>query len=354
MTEIVRKITDLIRTVGVRRRALRTRKPIIGYIGWSGHGNLGDDAMWEAARNTLPNHVLLQYDAPQREKLLARFGLSGPRYFRSVILGGGTLISPRFFPPVVESALDQGILVWSLGTGVGSSGFEMEPDVDLTDWKRLLSQIPHLGVRGPRSLDKLSTLGISHSVVIGDLALSLTQGKPQPPTKSFVVNIAASDQTAKEERQLFAAVIPTLSRLAAQGWTPIPVAMTDSDIAPTERLMRHITPAPTAVRRLATSQEFFEAVSPCAFTMSVRLHGAVLSCCAGVPPIMLGYRDKCLDFMESMELEQFYIPWESITEEMFAEKIAMLEDLPTEIRQEILSRAHIWKDRQEAFIKSHV
>lgn len=43
------------------------------------------------------------------------------------------------------------------------------------------------------------------------------------------------------------------------------------------------------------------------FSVCVRLQGAVLSLCAGTPVILLGYRDKCEDFMHSVESIDTYV-----------------------------------------------
>ena len=44
-----------------------------------------------------------------------------------------------------------------------------------------------------------------------------------------------------------------------------------------------------------------------AFTICVRLHASVLSLCNNIPTILFGYRDKCEDFMSSMDLNEYYI-----------------------------------------------
>jgi len=56
--------------------------------------------------------------------------------------------------------------------------------------------------------------------------------------------------------------------------------------------------------------EFFARVGPARLNIAVRLHGAILGCCAGVPPLILGYRDKCRDFADSLYLGKrcVYLP----------------------------------------------
>ena len=118
--ESLRKTLDL---ASERRVAGRTGKILRGYIGGIGDENLGDEAMLEAANRLLPESTLVPIGFPRQERRLAKMGLSGSRFYRSVILGGGTLINEYVWSEQVRTALEQGVPVWSLGTGVGSCGF---------------------------------------------------------------------------------------------------------------------------------------------------------------------------------------------------------------------------------------
>ena len=94
-----------------------------------------------------------------------------------MLLGGGTLINPGYVREVQE-ALDFGLPVSSLGTGVGSCGFSQPETVNITEWKALLRAFKQLGVRGPRSRTMLGALDVPGVEVIGDLALGLTLTNP--------------------------------------------------------------------------------------------------------------------------------------------------------------------------------
>lgn len=292
-----------------QRSAMKLEKPRLGYIGWLGKENLGDEAMFVAARRCYPNHAMVHMDLPAMETALARLGLSGRAYFDGVILGGGTLISP-YWTPSVRLPQQWNVPVWSLGTGVGSSGFEEAQEVDLGPWKELLPRFKAMGLRGPRSLARARALGAGDAAVIGDLALSFALDRPEPPADAprFMVNVALpageryAAETVEWQNELQRAVI----RLVRQGWEPVGVAMHTNDVAPLEQLLRACG-RPVMVHRPATVDAFFQLVRPCRMTLAVRLHGAILSACAGVPPLMIGYRDKCLDFMESVGLEEWHI-----------------------------------------------
>src|SRR5262249_22822727 len=126
-------------TLAAERTATRRRSPVrIGYIGALGAANLGDEAMFDAARRLLPSSEFVWLGVPWMEQRLAAMGLSGSRFFDGIFLGGGTLISPYWFPHV-KAVFGAGLRIWTFGTGVGSSGFGEPGRVDVAEWKTLLS-----------------------------------------------------------------------------------------------------------------------------------------------------------------------------------------------------------------------
>jgi hypothetical protein len=71
----------------------------IAYVGWSGNGNLGDDAMLAAHRRLLPGWDLLQVPNHRGVKPLAELSL---RQVPVICLGGGALILNGHFRETVE------------------------------------------------------------------------------------------------------------------------------------------------------------------------------------------------------------------------------------------------------------
>jgi len=289
------------------------RRARAGYIGGHGGGNLGDDLMLDIARELFPAWSLVDCAESWHEKRLARLGLSGRRYFDHVLLGGGTLISP-FWYGKVEAAIDLGVPVSSLGSGAGSCGFIQGDDIDLSAWAPLLKGFANLGVRGPRSLAKLRGLGVEHAEVVGDLALSLTRDEAvsADPTPTIALNLSlpASNEPQCGEAERFDELLRTLRPWVRRGWAVRPYAMNPADVSPTRGFVDRLCGAGLDVPHLDSVEGFFTHVGPATVNIAVRLHGAVLGCCAGVPPVMLGYREKCLDFAESLLLGEtcVYLP----------------------------------------------
>jgi len=322
-----------------------------------GSGNLGDDAMVEAAHFLLPHAKLIRFEHPKQEHRLMRMGLSGQRYFHSMILGGGTLICPTWRKQV-QAALQQELLVWSLGTGVGSNGFNQPTEVEIREWKALLMDFHRLGVRGPRSKTALEAIGIDKAEVIGDLALSLTCNELMQPCEPpcFAVNITVpTGQTYDDgEYTRLQELEPILQTLIQQGWQPLPIAMHASDLPPLRQLMHRVSMEHLPIHVVSTPDEFFQLVAPCSFTIAVRLHAAVLSCCVGVPPLMLGYRDKCLDFMQSMQLEDWHVGLQTAEAMEIPDKVQMLSERSTTLRIDVLKRAQAWRQTLKDYVVSTV
>jgi polysaccharide pyruvyl transferase WcaK-like protein len=326
----------------------------VAYIGGHGGGNLGDDLMVDIAQRLFSDRRLVDCAESWHEKRLARVGLSGSRYFRHVLLGGGTLISPFWFGKV-QAAVHQGLPVSTLGTGVGSCGFIQRDDVDLSGWAPLLERFVHLGVRGPRSQARLERLGIEHAQVVGDLALYLTRDEPieadERPSVAINLSLPAEDEPQYGEAQRYEELVHTLRPYLMQGWTLRPYAMNPKDVQPTQHLVDRLVEAKTPVRYLRSVSEFFDYVGPATANVAVRLHGVILGCCAGVPPIILGYRDKCLDFADSLGLakQSLYLP-EAQMGDIAITTASALEAAP-KMRPLVLSRALELKGRLVAHVQ---
>lgn len=346
MIRLARKIEglkenlDLVRS---RREARDGGRPVMGYIGGQGDANLGDEAMLEAARRLYAGSTLVPIAYPRQEERLAKLRYSGKGYFQSVILGGGTLINEYVWGKQVRKALDQGLPVSTLGTGVGSCGFGHPEQANLREWKAMLADFRAIGVRGPLSMQALESIGVQNVHVVGDLALSLCVDTlpPLPVEKRLALNITKPPERTGESNDYSALeeLKPVLCRYLQEGWEIVPVAMHRDDVAPMQQCMYELKREAVNVAVLRTAAEFFDIVSTCRFTVAVRLHAAVLSCCTGVPPLMLGYRDKCLDFMQSMDLADWYVSLSSPGPEEITAKVRALELEASGIRESVWSRA---------------
>jgi polysaccharide pyruvyl transferase WcaK-like protein len=232
----------------------------------------------------------------------------------------------------------------SLGTGAGSCGFVQGEQVDLEPWAPLLRQVRHLGVRGPRSKAKLAAVGVEHAEVVGDLAMMLTREHAVPvdgATPIIAVNLSlpAAGEPSFGEADRFAELAEVLRWKIDQGWQIRPYAMNAVDLEPTRDLVHQLGLGGLNVPHLGSADAMFDYIGPATCNIAVRLHGAILGCCVGVPPLMLGYRDKCLDFAESMGLESWCISLPTARPGEVAERAEAMVTAAPAMRDAVLERA---------------
>ena len=340
-----------LKSVAHHRRRLWARPRRYAYIGALGEANLGDEIMFLAAQRLLHDDAaLVPLLEDWCEESLAAWGLSGSNYFDGVILGGGTLIGPSWLSRV-ETAESLGCAIWTLGTGVGSCGYHDPKQVSLDGWLPLLKRMAGIGLRGPRSLETLHVLGIANARVVGDLAceMACTDTWPTGQIPAVMVNIAAAADMSVDSLPTMQAVAAHLKALVEIGVRVVAVAMAPDDVAPTSALLRVAGLANADIRVPSTFEEFASLVGPCRYGIAVRLHASILAGCIGVPTLMLGYREKCLDFMESVGRARFHVPLEEGTA---AEVVAALQSLEAAVgssRAELLASIK----RHQASLRSY-
>ncbi len=343
------KSLDLIIAARRRLQLLGNSRKHVCYIGWLGHGNLGDEAIFKGLQSISKHSNFEQFSGDKIEKLLAKFKLSGSSFFSSALLGGGTLINPKFLHSV-KTMLDTKVPISALGTGVGSTGFGDDYFVNIDEWKEPLSQFQYIGVRGPLSLSALNTLGIQNVEIIGDLGLSLAKQDVIKcnNSRSFAINVTFPLVALREKPppRYLATLVAVIKDLSKDGWRPVPIAMSVKDVKPIQELLFRAHGKKVHVPIAYHHDNFFELIKPCKFAITVRLHAAVLSCCAGVPPLVIGYREKCSDFMASLQLEEWCLDlFSAELKDINAALHKLIDSTPT-LREEILQKANYWRDKQ--------
>lgn len=322
-----------------RAPAALRRPRQLAYIGGEGDQNLGDEVMYDAIADLLGAR-LLSVRYPAQERRWSWTTLSGPRFFAGAVLGGGTLINPHWYEKV-KTALDQGLPMWALGTGVGSAGFGMPERLELQPWRELLEQFEGVGVRGPRSVAALRDIGVDHAEEIGDVALLYARPpiSPRKDAPTFVLNVTRPDRPARDDTDydaLIDIVTASAGYLLKEGWLPIPIAMHRTDVDPTMEVLRRLG-CDAEVHSPQDAEEFFHLAEAATLTIAVRLHAAVLATCVGVPPLLIAYRSKCLDFMESVGLGRWCVPAseldaiESGVRQLASEASALRGDISTTV-----------------------
>ena len=282
------------------------------YVGWVGHANLGDEAIYDVIQAHLPYWHLRHFGGARKEAMLQRI-FGAQRLYRYGLLGGGTLILGGYADQL-EVLQQSGIPCRTFGTGVVDWAFWAKqgmPDEN-ERWKPLLSRMGRLYVRGPRSQERLHALGLTDVEVSGDPALLLALPQVPPTVEARIIGISYNEPKiglTVQPRLLFEIYREVGSELMRQGWELRFFAVAADDYADNLRLAHALgLPRSSVERHWHSGPGYVHAVSRCQLFLGMRLHSAILSHCAYVPAVLLGYQDKSFDYMESVRQDRWVIP----------------------------------------------
>lgn len=279
----------------------------VGYIGWLGHGNLGDEAMYAAIRRDLTGLRLVRYESSPATRRLER--LRGRRgLLKSVMLGGGTLINT----PIWLETLEQGLARYGhaimFGAGVRNPAFwDREPDNPdmLPRWAELLSTVRIRTVRGPHSRRLLLDAGLDDVEVVGDPALGLADASVAPKTgrRRIALNFGRSAGRiwGGDEEAVADWAVRLIDRLVEQGWHCTLFPVWREDVAYVQGIARRCAAEVPVFRRFLDVRSVLGLLRDCDVVIGEKLHAVVLAHCTYTPAIMLEYRPKCADYMASMD-----------------------------------------------------
>lgn len=303
------------------------------YIGLVGKGNLGDEILGQVICAHFANSLRL-YSPMTMSKVMAYVEKQMP--YKAHFLGGGTLIKSvsehlrRLERLHIQYPTSKFIV---FGTGVGDTTMweDFGVKTNIEPWKRVLNQSQYISVRGPLSKQFLESWGIKKPIkVIGDPAILLAREsiKPKQLDHSIGLNLG-SLLTRKgrfhggDQESVHSFYIKLLTYLKANNFkiTFFPMHVTEVEqiklIARASRLNSfHICPAykqpiEKTLKQLE-NQDIF---------IGERLHSAIFASCTYTPTIMLEYRTKCLDFMTSINCQQWNIRTDKLDLDLIVDQI---------------------------------
>jgi polysaccharide pyruvyl transferase WcaK-like protein len=274
--------------------------------------NIGDLACYEAIRNTLPKDIMM---VPWYEKEYAY-----PKKPDLSIIGGGTIFSVLAdeyknslyckakggVTETKEKFLDQNIPTIMWGSGI-------LPDMELypkemihKDCASVLDKLEFVGLRGPISKRKVEESGFNKSQIVGDPALFLTSNKKVKKVHNRVAINLGNITTWKfgPIQPIIESTKKFIQYLINKKFEIILFLMAPQDLPLIKKIETEETKFLTFDHSSSYMINFFKT---CKCVIGARLHSAVLSAAANTPFISLAYRDKCLDFVKSIDLEDFSI-----------------------------------------------
>ncbi|MDO9573842.1 MAG: polysaccharide pyruvyl transferase family protein [Candidatus Contubernalis sp.] len=300
------------------------------YIGWVDQGNLGDDLcrdiFIEEINKYEGNSWSIETVSPQQ--------INANDFIKNrpdlVVLGGGSLVEPYYLVTLLW-AQEQGIPTAVWGSGVDNLSPEMldriqsgekldRLQVSKADLIRhVINNCEQVGVRGPHTLNYLQALGCSENLeVSGDPGLLLSEPVPGAyyeqlfgdDTPAVGINWGTSQNrlfggSERKVRRQLARVVREL----ALDFKVILYAVWPPDLTPLSELANEAgTSKNVMVCNSVPSLPFLcTLLKGGLFTINFKLHANVFTAAMGNPFICLGYRSKCFDFAESLEVEDLVI-----------------------------------------------
>ncbi len=343
------------------------------YIGWVGHLNLGDEAMYELCRQRYPDIHWSRFGdiayTPHPGQFLRRSAGSPRHIFAHLrdefsthrrtfslfsktmnklaqwtnqevgMFGGGTLINRNVdvLQNYIAIRKRTGSLLPTFGSGVNNPEFWFTHEPGWTDrrqeWASVLAELPVVGVRGPVSKALLDDAGAKSVVVCGDPAVLFHRryadlSAPRHKTGPLRIGINTGDCL---ERMWGRAddvddSLVALARWLRQSGHRIEILpIWHKDIPASLELARKAGLDRSVVSPvLYTSGLFLDRVEKLDLMVNLKLHAGILAAAANVPFVSLEYQPKCRDFAASIGWEEFVIRTDRLQPRKLMDLVATL------------------------------
>jgi hypothetical protein len=315
-------------------RKQRDAEQLVRYIGWAGHRNVGDDALYLAFKRQLCGRALvLPIDDFSPLSMRSRHWPSS-----TAVLGGGTLINVDSYLAPLENLVARGEGFVVFGTGVADLDFwSRHPGQGrghADRWLRVLRSARHIGVRGPRSLQWLAENGIDHAEVVGDPALSLTTPTDAVSARGGAgrvgMNLGSHDPVNGGQDRTLQAALALGRHLLSRGLQIRYVSLSDGDHRLGRMMAAQLDHAGFELLPFSIDVDrTLRDIAGCDWLVGQRLHATVLASALGVPNLSLSYQPKCLDFLESIGCEELSVDTAQISGHTL---VGRFEDLVAECR----------------------
>jgi hypothetical protein len=317
------------RTPVARFPAARTAHKTAWYCGWLGHRNLGDEASHAAIHEAFgPTHFVRP-----RSRFSEAFRKVGwVRKHDLAIVGGGTQIGETGFRGPTLRAMNTCGNCVVFGTGAEDPTFWSSRDpgrYDLDAWKPILERCTYIGVRGPRSQRHLRQIGIE-SEVIGDPACMFVRPAPLRQAtgqRRLGLNLGSGSQGMfGNDESVLGSLLGFARKMLDDRWNLTLYVVFPGDMPVAAELARRVGLPQSQIRCFYDDAgAFIDSVSDQTVFVGFKLHAVVLAYCAHVPALMIEYRPKCRDFMESIGADDFVIRADLLTVDHLLSGIESLE-----------------------------
>ncbi|WP_417370992.1 polysaccharide pyruvyl transferase family protein [Gelidibacter japonicus] len=295
-----------------------TKKKRAIYVGCTGHGNLGDEAILKAITMMLGKDFYLyeiSYAKPSSGKYLRKLIIRNPDF---IIIGGGTIIRKGTNESYLK-IINDSIKLWPnakiavLGPGVAEPYFAnfIGFPIDVEGWKDLLNKAVYISVRGLRSKNLLNSWFLNGNVnILHDPAIWFTRNDFERKGKQKRIGLNFADIGnriyGKNQDLIKQFALELVSALKANGWSIFLYPTTKSDMAfmlediglkDIEGMTKHYN-----YTNLEKSLDFLESLD---IFIGQRLHSIIFSATVSTPFFALEYEPKTKDFLETINMATY-------------------------------------------------
>ena len=317
---------------GLSDEAVRKTKRRISYVGWLGHDNLGDEALYKINTEIFePFHLIPE--------------IGTPYYSKITLFGGGTLL-PSYASKVIPNEYNYGY-----GVGVRNPHFWGEPNASLTEKMKILN-FRYLGVRGNTSKRLLNNWGIDCEV-IGDPCLLLEpnhyeEGERGEGEKKIAINVGSDGLVwGDDEERVFREVGRLCKILKRSGYHPILIPFYRNNLHDIQRISEATNTR--VFRNWMNIQEVLDLIASCRVLIGEKLHSVIFSAATHTPFISLEYRPKCRDFAETLGFEKYIVKTDGIKAEKVMRTFYDLSNNWTEMHRELVRNVETYRKRLRQF-----
>jgi len=236
----------------------------------------------------------------------------GRQYSRITLFGGGTVL------PIIRFWVRPNRYNYAFGVGVRDLAFwpEFYPKEVIEKTKKFNFRL--LGVRGEMSRELLRGWEIN-SEVIGDPCLLLEPSSYKEKNDLIVLNLSSKRRMwGYANERVLREAIKLCRTLKGEGYSIVLVPFCKDDIPLVNRVSE--TAHVEVFENYRDIQATINFIASSCVLIGERLHSAIFSASTYTPFIMIAYRPKCFDFVNTVGFRKYTIR----TDEMSSERVITL------------------------------
>jgi hypothetical protein len=310
----------------------------VNYVGWLGHRNLGDEALYEITKEIFKSFSFVPAETDwQDHSMLSPV----------TVIGGSTGI-PEWFEWLRPTRFN-----YVFGAGVKDPVFHgydyiFRDQLKVSVMMKKLKFFRLIGVRGNISRSLLMKWGIQ-SEVIGDPCLSFRPANSSGKSEKRIAVSIGSDGIlwGMNDERVFREVTKVCRKLIKVGYEIILIPFWEKNVS--------------VLKKLAIEEgiDFFDdwidvkstlnLIADCKMLIGQKLHSLVFSAAATTPFVGLEYQPKCYDFAESVGFENYMIRTDTVSEKKLMVAFASLIENYGEMREKLVRKVETYRERQKKF-----